>query len=842
MAQLSTDTLVYSQIIAKVQEFLTRYSKNNFVSAQDFDERYKKLLTEIEQSVGIPVSNLNFFHKGEIPSSSKFNIIAKNMSTDINIVGNQLDALVANYINYFNKISNEIESEKQFLSRIRSKISALDMYAGSGATNIAYFGDTLNNFDNIDTGKIPRGLIPSVEGGFASLSKKQLKKTMTKVSIVNQNYNERQNKSISFADISNGLVGNHFLYYDDNANNNPFMYEKDSTVIRTNLESLTDESPATYFEYESIKVVQTVEQSQRYEFQYRISSSSSGDTAVDWGFFDDSKPLKLTLMLQSNSGSVVDVNYISIIPFFGYDRIHNIKNIKISSIKLYDEKLNKIYPLFENENIYIGSDIVAPSLSSKNKYFYNKGIFKFDTVRANKIFITFEQDTHSNVTIKHAYWTPYETTDLANTPLTSTPWRNQSRFNPFAIVSGQTSLRSENVSWDNSTIVPLINKPTEHKSSSQVIKPAIIRYSQEQNKSVDRLKYISPQGETYYHYTTKDNLNGANFRVFVKDKSIATKDNSGGSIGLLKTRALQDLQDSNLDGRIPLLIEGSENLTNVTDLLKNKIVSCSTSSSATTFVTQNAHNLLVNDYVYINVTADLTTESDKKTKLAPIVRKKYKITAVNAVNKSFTVATTAANFSSVNLSGSFYYKYVGTFTDNTVSVDTSSETDSKLEQQSLFLRRNFEYIKAKRAAIGIRDIYIGNEKYVDTCELISKPYFIYGNLEMLSLNVDEYLPVERDSTGEIIGRTNIDYYISVDNGSKWLEISPIQRSFEGKKEVLAFNQNLNDNQSVPQIKYYNYPDVPQNISSVMLKAVFKKDRVANCTPILYSYKIGVKVI
>ena len=80
MAQLSTDTLVYTQIISKVQDFLTRYSANKFASTKDFDEAYKKLLTEIEKSVGIPSSKIDFFHKGEIPSSTKFNNFSINVS------------------------------------------------------------------------------------------------------------------------------------------------------------------------------------------------------------------------------------------------------------------------------------------------------------------------------------------------------------------------------------------------------------------------------------------------------------------------------------------------------------------------------------------------------------------------------------------------------------------------------------------------------------------------------------------------------------------------------------------------------------------------------------------
>jgi hypothetical protein len=839
MAQLSTDTLVYTQIISKVQEFLTRYSSNKFSSTKDFDEAYKKMLAEIETSIGVPSSKVDFFHKGEIPSSLKFNNFSMNISKDINIISNQLDSLVANYVNYFNLITTEVESEKQFMSRIKSKISVLEMYSGSSASNISYFGDALNNLDYVDAGKIPAGLLPSVEGGFASLPKKQLKKSMSKVSVVNQNYNNNQLKDISFVDISNGLFGNHFLYFDDNPNNNPFIYEKDSPIIRASQNAMTDESPATYFEYEAIDVLQPIADSQKYEFQYRSSNSGVNQNLINWADFDITKPLKLTVMLQTNSVSGADINYISIVPFFGYDRIDLIKNIKISSIKLYNEKDNKIFTLFENENIYIGSDIAAPNLSSKNKYFYNKGVFKFESIKANKVFITFEQGLFNEVTIKHTYWKPYETKELANTPLTSSSWKNQSRFDPYGIVSGDPTIRVEDVSWDSSVIVPFFSKPSEYKSAAQDIRPATIKYSQQINKNVNRVKYTGIANNTYYYYTSKDNLNGCNFRIFAKDKAQAFKEAESASTSeVLRSRIISDLSNDTTSGRIPIFIEGNENLSDYTNSLKKKIVSSSTTSLVTTFVTEQTHGLSVDDYVYINLVSDYS----KEVKMSQITRKKYKVTAVDAGAKSFSIASTAQNYSSVSLDNSFFYKISATFSETNTVVETSSELESSLSSRQLFLKRNFEYLKSKRAAIGIRDIYVGSEKYSDSCQIISKPHYIYGSLQMLSLNVDESLPVERDSSGEIIAKTNIEYYISVDNGSKWIEISPIQRSFEGKPEVIAFNQNLSNNPAIPQIAYYNSPEVPENISSILFKAVMTKDRSCNSTPVLYSYKLGVKVI
>jgi hypothetical protein len=60
MAQLSTDTLAYSQIISKVQKFVSDYSVLKNTSPKDYDKAYQKLLFEIHQSIG-GVSAKNIF-------------------------------------------------------------------------------------------------------------------------------------------------------------------------------------------------------------------------------------------------------------------------------------------------------------------------------------------------------------------------------------------------------------------------------------------------------------------------------------------------------------------------------------------------------------------------------------------------------------------------------------------------------------------------------------------------------------------------------------------------------------------------------------------------------------
>jgi len=236
------------------------------------------------------------------------------------------------------------------------------------------------------------------------------------------------------------------------------------------------------------------------------------------------------------------------------------------------------------------------------------------------------------------------------------------------------------------------------------------------------------------------------------------------------------------------------------------------------------------DYVYINTSSDLDL----------VTRGKYKVSAVSGL--SFSVAISAGTLAVSQLANSFFIKVVNFPTATNLTRETSQDATDAQKNKDLFLKRNFEYLKADRAAIGIRDIFVGYESYADVCEIVSKPYKIYGKLELLSLQVEDHSPVEVDSSGEIIGTSRIDYYISVDNGSKWIQISPMEKNFAGIPEVLAFNQNLTTTTNLSQIAYFNSPEVPQEINSVVFKAVMKKDRVVNSTPIIYSYKIGMKVV
>lgn len=286
--------------------------------------------------------------------------------------------------------------------------------------------------------------------------------------------------------------------------------------------------------------------------------------------------------------------------------------------------------------MYVGADISGATISNYKNYSYNKGVLRFPEVLANKVYITFEQPEFKDVRIKHAYWTPYTSSNL------NVKWKDQERFNPKA--SGVLPDGAKNIKWNQNLIVPNFETPNSIKGSTS-----------------DTLRV-----DLSYSYVTTENK-----------------------------------------------------------IITNKV-------------------------------------------------------------------------------------------------------------ESVYLKRNFEYLNAKRAAIGIRDIYVGKEMFTDSAEIVSKPFYVHKDVDLVSLEVSDEITSSEDYS------TSIDYYISVDDGLNWIQISPLQRNFEAVPEIISFNQNLSSNNILPQIAYYSYPEVPNPIKSIRFRAVLKKTKGSNVTPILGSYKIGVR--
>lgn len=812
MAQLSTDTLAYAQIINSVQSFISNYIENKNVSPKDFDAAYQILISTIRRSVTGPISKLDLFNKGEIPSSLRFNEFTKKITDDINIINNQFDSLAANYVSSFNNLHDEIESEKASMQRIKSKIGALELYSGSTSNNITYLGDLLNNMDLVDVDKSTAISVCDISDGIATLPRKQIKKWRSSISIYNKNFNSlNEQKNNDILGVSNGLAGCSFIYSSQSMGtlSQPFLFQKDSTVTKSDPTRMIDESPVSFFEYETLFDVEDRSGKPDYEFQY-----SSGTGTVDWSSFDSTKPLKLTVELKSTSSSGDYINYISLIPFFGYDTTGlnaQIKNVQVTSIKLYNSNTADAPLEIINEGpVFIGADISGANISNYKNYFYSKGIFRFPETLANRVYITFEQPVFQTVSIKHAYWTPYASANYQTATGTIATWHDQDRFNPKA--GGVLPQGASSVKWNEAAVVPTLEAPNQIKSNTNESVKIDLTYLTTSTISTPAIK-LTKGSESVYFYN-KQTIGSIEFYVF---KTSAIGNLSQGV--LLATKSL-------MTANTPcIFLEDNQILQDVKIDIQNVSIT-SGPPQVITIKCLEKHGFSVGSHVFMNGMV-LTASFNGVYTVASKVDD-YTFTVANNNTETLPVLALQAALTLT------CYPCYAIVTSTNVTIETVSKTQNNNNTEPIWLKRNYEYISAKRASLGIRDIFLGKEVYLESAEIISKPFYVDKDVDLLSVEVGEYLPQSNESN------TSIDYYISVDNGLKWIQVSPMKKNFVGIPEILSFNQNLNNTNMLPQIAYYNSPEVPSPIKSIRFRAIMKKTKTGNSTPILGLYKIGIR--
>jgi hypothetical protein len=179
----------------------------------------------------------------------------------------------------------------------------------------------------------------------------------------------------------------------------------------------------------------------------------------------------------------------------------------------------------------------------------------------------------------------------------------------------------------------------------------------------------------------------------------------------------------------------------------------------------------------------------------------------------------------------------------TVSVKKKITETNKAESVQTFsvpLKLQRDIIKCKRMSIGLRDISVEYIEYLDSAEIVSLPYNFDYPVESVMLGIESDLN-SVSSTAQLISSS-----ISVDDGNSWIDISSTQFGFNSASssenpEVLVFNQNVPPGYKLPGVGYQNFPKVPSEIKSILVKIKMLKDPNTNVVPTVYSYTLAAKV-
>jgi hypothetical protein len=149
--------------------------------------------------------------------------------------------------------------------------------------------------------------------------------------------------------------------------------------------------------------------------------------------------------------------------------------------------------------------------------------------------------------------------------------------------------------------------------------------------------------------------------------------------------------------------------------------------------------------------------------------------------------------------------------------------------------------KAWRWLFGCRGIDINTNLYEENNVFMSKNFQVNKGIKELSLSVSELIPDEFFANDLSKKNTFIRYYISVDNGSTWIDISPLERmSVYGETnfppKVISFV--LTDVED--KVANKAFVKVEQIPTTVKLMAELSRPKTLDTmTPVIYDYQIRI---
>lgn len=484
MAQLSYNTTTYDQLILRIRKFLIRYNNNEFSSYEEMANEYNNLLSDVNNYSGTQISKYDPYIKGEPATSSKFNVFAGDVSKDLNIISKQIDYQSGQIAATYNLFNTEIDKELEFVKRINSKISVLQMYSTSPANDIYYVGDSFDNFDYVDISKIQSNKIPFISEGNVKLPIRNSSKWVP-------NYIEIDTNN------SNGFIGNnHIVYQTENINENSkyFFEDNDKTGYIPNI---IDNNPLTIFDYESINIPKELRdrnQSKDFEFFYKKNSAY-----YSWADHNISEPLRLGIIITSSVSQ--KINSLKIVPNLG-NSVNTYPEVKVTKVSAVDSLTGNEIVLSEEE-FYIGSTIVPQTIESRKKYFYEQAEIFFPEVNTSKIKIYFEQSSSQDVTVKHLYWTPEKSSD----PL----FTEKRKFNP----EGLYAQGYEAISYSYEAIVPDILQPNKFKLGNNETRTVNVSYTTPEIVENSYVVAFERSGVTNYY----SGYNGGVFEEVIRQMS-----------------------------------------------------------------------------------------------------------------------------------------------------------------------------------------------------------------------------------------------------------------------------------------------------------------------------------
>ncbi len=410
MTQLYPSTEYESKAVALIMELrsfiLDAQSK---LTSEEVSAKFRDIQSRFSEVVGKPLTEYDPLVKGEPLKSEKINRFISGLQKDMNILEEQVELVRATSLFIHNTMNNEIDSARNQNAAAINKLKSLQLYTSAQNNEITIFGDYFKNDSQIDYDKVDqksRALIDS-----------ERRLTLGKVNIAS--VNTLKESTIRILPTSTGIPGR-LVEVEELSNSTPInpinkdpMYRFKSQVdARSNLLYLTDESSATWFEYEKNLVSdQDRVNARNLNFTYTVSERNTDrgiaevkypvpvGEKIDWG----NGPVNgvLNLDLEFELDEIKTINEITYTPFGLEDNKNGPVLIKYVETSVDNNEWETLYPT----NVYIAQDASLNTARLANEVVV--GVARWDVQNDQVKYIRFhiEQKNPVDTKIGHLYYT-----------------------------------------------------------------------------------------------------------------------------------------------------------------------------------------------------------------------------------------------------------------------------------------------------------------------------------------------------------------------------------------------------------------------------------------------------
>jgi hypothetical protein len=419
MTQLSPNTSIYAKALARLREVNRQNSDGEYDNPEEYYAALQDILHEVYSEGERPNLFYDFIEHGEPPLSRSNNRFWESLSTDVNIIYDQLNYTKAHTIAAYNSIVANIKKSSNQNDRVKGKLKTLQLYSSSTDNSVRIFGDFFSNYDFVDLSKTPNESRGDISDNTLTLGK------------TNEVINLLTQADVFVNEESNGFAGRlQEIVEPTNSPTNPVDGELDLIFFaesdpHNDLETIIDTDPSSWFEYEANWVSENDRLSAKnFGFRYRNDIDPSKGEFLNWatgpgGTYanSDDTPLgpkqysidtPLKLVLDMDLGSLNKASKISYVPH------------KITPLGTHPVRVNRVLVSPDGANwvevssgtTWIASDINLENISSNETVYFGSAVWQFQEQTIRYVKIEIEQIQAFVSKIGHLY---YETTPTTQT-------------------------------------------------------------------------------------------------------------------------------------------------------------------------------------------------------------------------------------------------------------------------------------------------------------------------------------------------------------------------------------------------------------------------------------------